>query len=145
VALALRDFLERQPQKAWSGSARQLLCDLQRPDRVPLSHWPTNPTAMGSRLTRAAPSLRQLGIAITRPKRSGTARRWTFAVTPSPGGVTVQGAEESPEDLSDLAASDTLTPVTPFPATSEQLSAEALWGAEEVARARAELEAVDES
>lgn len=73
VALALMGFLAANGG-AWRGKGEQLLSHLTAwapPDASREKSWPRDPTRLSSRLTLAAPSLRQKGISITRRKSNG--------------------------------------------------------------------------
>jgi hypothetical protein len=73
VALALMGFLAANGG-AWRGKGEQLLSHLAAwapQDATREKSWPRDPTRLSSRLTLAAPSLRQKGIMITRRKSNG--------------------------------------------------------------------------
>jgi hypothetical protein len=78
VAVAIRSFVE-QDKAPWSGVATDLLLELQQitNDTIIRSHaWPHSAAALSSRLRRAAPYLRQIGIEIEFDTReSGTRRK----------------------------------------------------------------------
>jgi hypothetical protein len=59
----------------WEGSAQELL-DKITPDRPPRD-WPTTPQGMGGRLSRAAPTLRELDWLVEQD-RTGRSRTWTL-------------------------------------------------------------------
>jgi hypothetical protein len=71
VIIRIKDMITTK----WVGSAQELL-DKITPDRPPRD-WPTTPQGMGGRLSRAAPTLRELGWVVEqdRTKRS---RTWTL-------------------------------------------------------------------
>ena len=138
-ASTIRAFLTAWPGQRWQGSASDLLRDLRRPEPIPVSRWPSTATAMGARLTRIAPALRQIGIEALQD-RSGARRTWTLALTPASPPVTPSPDEASQEKTSKINGDDTMTPMTPRAPTSPPLaSPEDLWGAAEVARLQALL------
>ena len=67
--------LERMVPAEWSGTASELIELLRRDDRTGRDDLPKTPQAVGSSLSRAAPSLRARGWQ-ARPTKSGSKRRW---------------------------------------------------------------------
>lgn len=61
VAVALRSFMSSRT--AWTGSATELLDELDRPTPTPKS-WPSTPAYLSGRLRRTAPALRDIGIRV---------------------------------------------------------------------------------
>ena len=79
---AARAAEERGP---WEGTAADLLGALPAPDGLPRDLWPANAQGMTRRLTRAAPTLRQIGMDVTDvsgPRGTGrrnAPKRWRLA------------------------------------------------------------------
>lgn len=79
VALALR----YQITTPWDGTASELLTMLAPTGSA--KDWPATPQAMGGRLVRAAPALRNLGWTVEAPDRAKRNRGW-FIAPPMPTG-----------------------------------------------------------
>jgi hypothetical protein len=77
VAGPLRMFAEKKG--AWSGTASDLLCDLNAVVGIEVPKqpgWPKNPAQLGTMIVRLAPSLRKVGVGVEHGIRTpgGTAR-----------------------------------------------------------------------
>jgi hypothetical protein len=80
VGQALVQLVERE--RSWEGTAGELLELLPVPDH---GRWPQSAKAMGGKLRRLAPALRQLGIAVDWYRAPGTDRRRMFTVRAQDG------------------------------------------------------------
>ncbi len=76
VAVALQDWMSTR--NVWEGTTSELLEMLKMREwavQRPLSRsWPKTPNAMGGRLKRLTPALKQVGIEVSYPPRTGTRR-----------------------------------------------------------------------
>jgi hypothetical protein len=87
VASAVLSHVERSPGRTWTGTADELLAQLDsaRNGGRPPRGWPETPRALSGRLTRAAPLLRGVGgvggvgvvgaVEVERTREPGTGRR----------------------------------------------------------------------
>ncbi len=122
VATALRAFVDKVG--SWEGSASELLGKLNadRGDARPPRGWPATPQAMGAALRRAAPSLRQVGIAVEQLPPRGHARQrgWWLSAEPDatpPADPTLLDANSS-ADSGDTTPTPAEETGEPMPATS---------------------------
>lgn len=79
LALAIRKLMELE--SLWTGSPTELLVELNKLVDEATRHssdWPGSPSALSAKLNRLAPCLREAGLSVERPKRSGQARRITL-------------------------------------------------------------------
>lgn len=68
VAVAIRALMTKRPR--WSGTASELLGDLDHPTPTPKS-WPTTPHHLSARISRTIPALESAGIKITHDRTAG--------------------------------------------------------------------------
>jgi hypothetical protein len=96
VADTLRRFMEKRTVRTvWTGTATDLLDALNKEANEKAKKdksWPLTARGLRGRLTRAAPSLRKIGIEVSPPSREGHARDRIMTITistppPEPGGV----------------------------------------------------------
>lgn len=80
LAVAIINYMA-ELRGPWSGTATDLLAQLPVPNPRPKS-WPTTPQALGNRLTRLAPQLREQGIEVTQEKEAGGNRRRLWRIVP---------------------------------------------------------------
>jgi hypothetical protein len=76
-------------EDGWTGSAGDLLAELERrlDGNRPPRHWPESPRALGRKLSRLAPLLRDQGFDIEL-SRTGTQRRWVVTRQDGENNVT---------------------------------------------------------
>lgn len=95
---ALATTREAEALGPWEGTAADLLAVLPAPDGSARDYWPANSQQMTARLTRAAPTLRQVGLDVadlSGPRGAGrrnAPKRWRLAA-PSPDEI---GAGDCP-------------------------------------------------
>ncbi len=72
VAIALRNFLFKHPEKKWSGTATKLLGELtqEKPIFLNTRSWPDTPSYLSTYLARLAPNLRKIGIGFDKDRSS---------------------------------------------------------------------------
>jgi hypothetical protein len=73
IAHEVLRFMQRHPA-GWTGTASQLLEQLERPEHIDRRRWVTDGTRLSGRLKRAAPALIKLGIDVTPLPRTGGQR-----------------------------------------------------------------------
>jgi hypothetical protein len=82
LAAAVRAHVEAIPFGDWTGTAGELLDALPRP--LGVKAWPASPKAMGTALTRLAPALRAVGVAVEQGQREpGGQRRRLITLKPA--------------------------------------------------------------
>lgn len=82
---------------AWTGSAGELLAAIRPKDAAPPRGWPRTPRAMGGRLRRLAPALRQVGVEVIPPAEDDKTRTYALrtARTAQPPGIGPGVAENA--------------------------------------------------
>lgn len=66
---------------AWVGTAADVLAQIVKPNPLPKG-WPATPQAIGGRLKRIAPALRERGFGIVQARESGDDRRRVWTIEP---------------------------------------------------------------
>lgn len=76
VAVALRSFMINLAQGSWTGTATELLIELNgyRPDTISSRAWPSTPNYLSQYLSRIAPNLRKIGLDFVGRDRSSSQR-----------------------------------------------------------------------
>jgi hypothetical protein len=142
VATALRAFVTKAG--SWEGTASELLGKLtaDRGDARPPRQWPATSQAMGAALRRAAPSLRQVGIAVEQLPPRGHARQrgWWLSAQPDatpPADPTLLDASPAAGRGANIPTraeeSGEPMPATSATSTSGQPSRSAAWEGADIA------------
>jgi hypothetical protein len=104
LAAAIRAHVEAIPFGDWTGTAADLLDALHRP--LGAKSWPSSPKAMGTALTRLAPALRSVGIAVEQGRREpGGQRRRLITLRPAPPEGTGRDRPDRPDGSDSLLTS----------------------------------------
>ncbi|MFI5495281.1 hypothetical protein [Actinoplanes sp. NPDC051859] len=80
----------------WTGDAGTLLKTMPVPDPKPRD-WPKTGQAVGGRIRRAAPALRQLGYVVEPDRKDPVTRRAVYGLGPRPAGIRREGAPQPSE------------------------------------------------
>lgn len=91
VALAIVEFLDEMRSASWEGTTAELLRKITPDFPRPTKSWPRTPQVLGGRLARLEPALKQLGIVVTRPPRTGNRRTLKLTRATNDNRVTTDG------------------------------------------------------
>jgi hypothetical protein len=91
---SLRKFADQHPGTPWEGEVGDLLELIPLPEQKPRD-WPKTSQAVGGRLKRSAPALRQLGYTATPAGKHPTTRRQLWLIGAPAGASRIEGGKHA--------------------------------------------------